>query len=68
MNPIILHDNVRAHTADAVKDLLCCWRWPILEYPPYSPDMSPCDDDLFAKMKEPLRVTHYNTRRRLFML
>ena len=24
--------------------------------------MSPCDYDLFAKMKEPLRGTRYNTR------
>jgi transposase len=58
MNPIILHDNAMAHTADAVKDLLRCWRWEILQHPPYSPDMSPCDYDLFAKMKEP----RYNTR------
>jgi hypothetical protein len=30
--------------------------------PPYSTDMSPCDYDLFYKMKEPLRGTCYNTR------
>ncbi|KAJ4449206.1 hypothetical protein ANN_00603 [Periplaneta americana] len=53
-NPIILHDNARSHTAAAVKDLLRCWQWEILEHPPYSPDMSPCDYDLFAKVKEPL--------------
>ena len=33
----------------------------ILEHPPYSPDISPCDYDLFAKVKEPLRGTRYNT-------
>jgi hypothetical protein len=27
-----------------------------------SPDMSPYDCDIFAKMKEPLRGTRYNTR------
>jgi hypothetical protein len=32
------------------------------ENPPYSCDISPCDYDLFAKMKEPLRGTRYNTR------
>jgi len=53
-NPTILHDNARAYTANIVTDLLRCWRWEILEQPPYSPDMSPCDYDLFAKMKEPL--------------
>ena len=38
------------------------WQWEILEHPPYSPDMSPCDYDLLAKMKEPLRGSRYNTR------
>jgi transposase len=52
MNSIILHDNVRAHTADAVKDLFHHWPREILEHPPYSPNMSPCDYDLFDKMKE----------------
>jgi transposase len=51
---IILHDNAKAHIADAVKDLLRRWRWETLEHPPYSPDMNPCDYDLFTKMKEPL--------------
>ena len=53
-NPITLHDNARSHTADAATDLLCLWKWEILEHPPYSPDMSPCDYDLFAIVKEPL--------------
>jgi len=61
-NPIILHGNARAHNANVVTDLLRRWRWEILEQPPYSPDMSPCDYDLFAKMKEPLRGIRYNTR------
>ena len=61
-NPIILHDNARAHTANVVTDLLRRWRREILEQSPYSPDMSPCDYDLFAKMKEPLRRLRYNTR------
>ncbi|PSN49865.1 hypothetical protein C0J52_14145 [Blattella germanica] len=38
------------------------WQWEILEHPPYSPDMSPCDYDLFSKVKEPLRGNRYNTR------
>jgi hypothetical protein len=33
----------------------------VMEHPPYSPDMSPCDYELFAKMKE-LRGTRCNTR------
>jgi transposase len=63
--PVIRDDNARPHTVDAVKDLLCRWRWEILEHPPYSPDMSPHDYDLFAKMKEPLRGTRYSTRQEI---
>jgi hypothetical protein len=37
---IIFHDNARAHTADAVRDLLRRWGWKTLEHPPYSSDMS----------------------------
>ena len=58
--PTILDDNARSHTA-AVTDLLRRWQWEILEHPPYSPDMSPCNYDLFAKVKELLRGTRYNT-------
>ena len=50
LNPIILHDNVRSHSAASVTDLLRRWQWKILEHPPYPPDMSPCDYDLFAKV------------------
>jgi transposase len=53
-DPIILHDNARAHPADAVEALLRRYRWEILEHPPYSPDTNLCDYDLFTKMKEPL--------------
>ena len=60
--PIILHENARGRTAAAVTDLLRRWQWEILEHPPYSPYISPCDYDLFAKVKEPLRWTWYSTR------
>ncbi|KAJ4436868.1 hypothetical protein ANN_17000 [Periplaneta americana] len=49
-----LHDNARNHMAAAVKGLLHRWEWKVLEHPPYSPDMSPYDYDLFTRMKEPL--------------
>ena len=51
-NPIILHDNARNHTAAAVTDLLRRWQWEILEHPPYSSDVSPCDYDLLARVKD----------------
>jgi hypothetical protein len=59
---IILHDVTRAHTADAVVDLLRHWRWEILKHRPYSPDIRACNYDLFAKMKDPPRGTRYSTR------
>ena len=52
-NPIILHNNARSHTAAAVTNLLRHWQWKILEYPVYSPDMNPCNYNLFAKVKKP---------------
>ena len=34
--------------------------WEILRHPPYSPDLSPCDFDLFPQLKKPMRGTRYN--------
>ena len=61
-NSIILHANAKSHTAVAITDLLRHWKWNILEHPPYSPYMSPCDYDLLDKVKEPLRGTRFITR------
>ena len=49
-------------TVAAVTEILRRWQWEIPEHLLYSPDKSPCDYDLFAKVKEPLRETRYNTR------
>ena len=51
-NPIVLHGNARSPTAAAVMELLLRWKWNIMEHPPYSPDMSPCDYVIFAKVKK----------------
>ena len=61
-NPTILRDNVRSHAAAAVMDLLRRWKWEILEHPLHLADMSPSDYDPFAKVKEPMRGTRYNSR------
>jgi hypothetical protein len=68
-NPIILHDNTKAHTAHCSR---CQWSpsplvMEILEHLPYSLDMSPCNYDLFAKMKEPLWGARYTTREELLL-
>jgi hypothetical protein len=35
--------------------------WQVLPYPPYSPDMSPPDFDLFPKIKKPLRGKRFRS-------
>ena len=61
-NVIILHDNATPHKAICVRDLLRCWRWEVLEHPPYSLDLLPCDYDLIPKLKAPLRGHRFRTR------
>ncbi|KAL4154328.1 hypothetical protein QTP88_000207 [Uroleucon formosanum] len=51
----ILHDNARPHIGAPVVALLEKYGWERLKHPPYSPDLSPPDFDLFPKLKEPLR-------------
>lgn len=36
-------------------------RIPILEHPPYSPDLAPCDFYLFPKLKTALKGTRFHT-------
>ena len=52
---LILHDNARPHVSSAVSEILEKYGWQVLPHPPYSPDMSPPDGDLFPKLKKPLR-------------
>lgn len=56
---ILLHDNARPHLTHHVTDLLDSWQWEVLQHPPYSPDLSPCDYFLFSRMKKPLRGVKY---------
>ena len=59
--PILLHDGARPHIADVVKEQLMDWGWEVLDHPPYSPDISPCDFHLFPLMKEPLRGIRFES-------
>jgi len=49
------HINARPHASGAVSEILEKYGWQVLPHPPYSPDMSPPDFDLFPKLKKPLR-------------
>ena len=48
---LILHDNARPNLGKDVRELLDGYSWEVLPHPPYSPDMSPPDFDLFPKFK-----------------
>jgi histone-lysine N-methyltransferase SETMAR len=53
-NVILLHNNARPHTAILTRNKLKEFHWETLEYPPYSPDLSPSDYHLFGPLKEAL--------------
>lgn len=58
----ILHqDNAPAHTALSVKTFLAKYNIPILDHPPYSPDLAPCDFFLFPKVKAVLKGTRFES-------
>ncbi|GFR69007.1 histone-lysine N-methyltransferase SETMAR [Elysia marginata] len=59
---ILFHDdNAPVHTARAVTDVLAGYKWEVLEHPRYSPDLAPCDFNLFPKMKEHLCGQRFET-------
>jgi histone-lysine N-methyltransferase SETMAR len=49
---LILHDNAGPHVSGAVSEILEKYGWQVLPYPPYSPDMSTPDFDLFPNFEE----------------
>ena len=59
--PLILHNNASPHKTNVVKELLESYQWEVLDHPPYSPDLSPPDFDLFPKLKEPLQGIRYES-------
>jgi len=52
-------DNAPAHNALSVKQFLANKNITVLEHPPYSPDLAPCDFYLFPKIKSVLKGTHF---------
>jgi len=54
-NWFLLHDNAPVHWAVAVQEFLARKQVCVLNHPPYSPDLSPCDYFLFPKLKLPLK-------------
>jgi histone-lysine N-methyltransferase SETMAR len=43
------------HTANSVRNTLQRFVWEVLQHPPYSPDLSPCDCHIFGDLKRDIR-------------
>jgi hypothetical protein len=48
---VMLHDNVRPHTAAATQDLIATFGWEQFDHPPYSPDLAPKDFHVLLHLK-----------------
>jgi len=44
----------KPHASSAISEILEKYGWQVLPYPPYIPDMSPPEFDLFPKLKKSL--------------
>ena len=53
------HDNAPAHTAFSVRQLLTNKQVAMLNNPPYSPDLAPCDFWFFPKLKSVVKGVHF---------
>lgn len=60
-NWILHHDNAPCHTALSVSQYLASKGIAVLQQPPYSPDMSPCDFFLFPRTKSVVKGTHFES-------
>ena len=58
----LLHDNASSHKCEVVKSFLASEKLKILNHPPYSPDLSPCDFFLFPRLKKMLSGNKYTSR------
>ncbi len=57
---IILYDNARPHIVTPVTLIFHEYSWEVLNHPPYTPDLSPLNYNLFPKFKELLREIHFS--------
>ena len=58
-NLLLLHDNIPAHRSVLVQEELARQQVTVLPYPPYSPDLAPCDFCLFPCKKVLLCVHRF---------
>ena len=55
----LLHDNAPSHNAKEVNEFLMKKRMCLIERPPYSFDLSPCDYYLFPKLETNMKGAFY---------
>jgi len=60
-SPLIQHDNAKCYKAATVKAFFARHRWTELKHAPFSPDLSPCDYDLFMRLKRPHKGVRFAT-------
>jgi transposase len=53
------HDNAQAHTAYSIRVFLASYGIPVVQQPPYSPDMAPCHFWLFPQLKTVLKGNRF---------
>ena len=58
----LLHDNASSHKCEVVKSFLASVKVKVLNNPPYSPSLSPCDFFLFPRLKKMLSGNKYTSR------
>ena len=58
----LLHDNASSHKCEVVRSFLASEKMKVLNHPPYSPDLSPCDFFLFPRLKKMLSGNKYTSR------
>ena len=61
--PIRLHrDNAPAHSVHSTAQYLAENHFELVPYPPYSPDVSPCDFNLFGLFKRAMGGRHFQSQ------
>ena len=58
----VLHNNASSINCEVVKSFLASEKVKVLNHPPYSSDLSPCDFFLFPKLKKILSGNKYTSR------
>ncbi len=62
---ILHHDNASPHTSDFTMERIKKWNIQVLEHPPNSPDMAPCDFSIFPKLKSRLQGIRFQNLQKL---